>query len=113
VFIPRSTSLYENPGELAGVVGMIVDVSVQKQSEHAARHYSAIIESSNDAIVSKDMNGIIQTWNRAAERMFGYAAEEIIGKSILTLIPEERHHEEHAILGKIGARNDRLALQRL
>src|ERR1051325_6073905 len=82
---------------------MLVDTSVQKQSEHAARHYSAIIESSNDAIVSKDLNGIIQTWNRAAERMFGYAAEEIIGKSILTLIPEERHHEEHIILAKIGA----------
>jgi PAS domain S-box-containing protein len=82
---------------------MILDISVQKQSEHAARHYSAIVESSNDAIVSKDLNGIIQTWNRAAERMFGYSPEEIIGKSILILIPEERHHEESVILGKIGA----------
>jgi PAS domain S-box-containing protein len=102
-FIPFPTLLYDSSGKLVGAVNMLVDISVQKQGKHVFRHYSAIVESSNDAIISKDLNGIIQTWNRAAERMFGYAAEEIVGKSILTIIPEERHHEENLILGKIRA----------
>jgi len=72
-----------------------------------SEHLAAIVESSEDAIVSKDLNGIIQSWNNAAERMFGYSAEEIIGRPVLTLIPEERHHEEDAILGRIR-RGDRV-----
>ena len=69
--------------------------------QRAAQHLAAIVESSDDAIISKDLNGIIQTWNKAAERMFGYRAEEIVGKSVLTLIPAERHSEEDLILGRI------------
>ena len=67
----------------------------------AEQRLSAIIESSDDAIVSKDLNGIIKTWNRAAQRMFGYAPEEIIGRSVLLIIPEELHGEEPMIIGKI------------
>ena len=67
----------------------------------ARRRLAAIIESSDDAIVSKDLNGIITSWNAAAERLFGYTADEIIGQSILLLIPPERRHEEPVILGKI------------
>jgi PAS domain S-box-containing protein len=65
-------------------------------------HLAAIIESSEDAIISKDLNGIIQTWNKSAERLFGYRAEEIIGKPVLTLIPLDRHHEEDRILGQVS-----------
>lgn len=60
-----------------------------------------IVNSSDDAIVSKDLNGIVTSWNPAAERIFGYAAEEIVGKPITTVIPDDRHSEEKAILETI------------
>ncbi|MBV9468453.1 MAG: PAS domain S-box protein [Abitibacteriaceae bacterium] len=63
----------------------------------------SLIESANDAIVSKTLGGIITSWNKGAERIFGYTEAEIVGKSILTLIPPERHYEELEIISKIGA----------
>ena len=62
---------------------------------------AAIVESSDDAIVSKDLNGIVTSWNLGAERIFGYAAHEIIGQPILKLIPPERHSEEDYILSTV------------
>ena len=67
----------------------------------AERRLAAIIESSDDAIVSKDLNGIITSWNRAAERMFGYSAAEVIGESITIIIPTERLDEEKLVLSQI------------
>ena len=69
--------------------------------EDAAR-LAAIIESSDDAIIGKDLNGIIQTWNRGAERIFCYTAEEVVGKSITIVIPPELRHQEPVILERIG-----------
>ena len=60
----------------------------RKDVESAAMRFAAIVQSSHDAIVAKDLNGIITDWNQSAERIFGYKANEIIGKSILTLIPQ-------------------------
>jgi len=82
------------------------DVSAAAQSsmnreETAAYRLAAIVESSDDAIVSKDLNGIIISWNASAERLFGYKAEEIIGRSVLTIIPPELHGDEDMILSKI------------
>ena len=68
-----------------------------------ARRLAAIVESSDDAIVSKDLNGIVSSWNRAAERMFGYTAAEAIGRSITIIIPEDRLHEEAEVLRRIRA----------
>lgn len=64
---------------------------------------TALIESANDAIVSKDLNGIITSWNKGAERIFGYRADEIVGKSVMTLIPGERQDEEKLIISRIRA----------
>lgn len=66
-------------------------------------HLAAIIRSSDDAIVSKDLNGIITSWNPGAERIFGYSADEVVGKSILVIIPDDRRAEETEVLAKVKA----------
>jgi PAS domain S-box-containing protein len=72
-----------------------------RASEEASRRLAAIVESSDDAIISKDLNGIIQSWNHGAERLFGYQASEVIGKPVTILIPEEHRDEEPGILERI------------
>ena len=89
----RNARLYEM--ELAEAV-RARDVSATAQQRLAA-----IIESSDDAIVSKDLNGIITSWNSGAQRLFGYEEAEVIGKPITILIPSERQDEESLILGRI------------
>jgi two-component system sensor histidine kinase VicK len=73
--------------------------------ETAALYLDAIVTSSDDAIVGKNLDGIIQSWNAGAERLFGYVAEEAIGKSIFLIIPPDRHHEEEQVLNTIRAGN--------
>lgn len=85
---------------IARQLGFAIDRSLV---EGAARRLAALVESSNDAIIAKDLDGIITDWNSGAERLFGYSAQEIIGKSVMILIPVERHDEEPAILGRIRA----------
>jgi PAS domain S-box-containing protein len=70
-------------------------------SLNATQRIASIVESSDDAIVSKDLNGVIINWNQGAERIFGYTAEEVVGKPITILIPPDRHDEEPAILERI------------
>ena len=69
--------------------------------DSAALRLAAIVDSSEDAIVSKDLNGVVQTWNRAAERMFGYTASEIVGRPISLIIPKERLAEEDEVLARV------------
>ena len=69
--------------------------------DRAAEHYAAIIESSDDAILSKDLNGVIMTWNRGAEHLFGYTAEEAVGRPVTILIPMDRQDEEPFILERV------------
>jgi len=76
-------------------------VGMPEVGEQIAQRLAAIVESSDDAIASKDLNGTVVTWNKGAERIFGYAAEEIIGKSISMLIPPDRENEESLILDRI------------
>lgn len=100
-FAPYPTPLHDGSGRLVGAVNMLVDITERKRAEHFAQRLAAIVESSDDAIISKDLDGIIATWNDGAERIFGYKAEEVIGQPITILIPPERHNEEPEILGRI------------
>src|SRR5258706_2935361 len=73
----------------------------QPQTFDPQAHLAALIQSSEDAIVSKNLDGIIQSWNPAAERMFGFTQEEAVGKSIYLIIPEDRKFEEEFVLGRV------------
>ena len=88
-------------GKIAGASKTARDISDRRRAEEHAQRLAAIVESSDDAIVSKDLNGIITSWNGGAERLFGYTAEEVIGKPITILIPPDRQAEEIEILGRI------------
>lgn len=79
----------------------IRDITERKQTELASIRLAAIIESSDDAIIGKDLNGVITSWNKGAEQIFGYSATEMIGTSIMRLIPAGRQDEVNQILGKI------------
>ncbi|HEU6449570.1 MAG TPA: PAS domain S-box protein [Verrucomicrobiae bacterium] len=99
--LPFPEAISDPSGNIIGAVNMLVDITDRKRAESAAQHLAAIVESSDDAIVGKDLNATIKSWNAGAERVFGYKPEEIIGKSILTIIPPERQVEEAEILSRI------------
>jgi PAS domain S-box-containing protein len=88
-------------GHVDGWVASILDIGEQKRAEQVRQQLASIVASSDDAIVSKDLDGVIITWNRGAERIFGYSAEEAIGKPITIVIPRELHDEEPKILARI------------
>ncbi len=93
--------IYDESGSVIGRSAIARDLTQEKEASQNARDMALLIESSNDAIVSSSMEGIITSWNAAAERMFGYCAEEMIGKSITPIIPPENTHEDADILSKI------------
>ena len=73
------------------------------RAEEDTRRLASIVDNSHDAIISKNLDGIIQTWNRGAERIFGYTAEEVVGKPVTILMPPERINEEPGILARLRA----------
>src|SRR2546428_412594 len=76
-------------GDVVGTLRIARDTGGRRAAERAVRRLAAIVESSDDAIVSKDLNGIVTSWNRAAERMFGYSAAEMVGESNI-IVPNDR-----------------------
>jgi PAS domain S-box-containing protein len=111
----------DKDNEIVGVVLVFRDITERKQQEESLRQsnesrlsLAAIIDSADDAIVSKDLNGIISSWNEGASRMFGYSADEILGQPMRRLIPEELQYEEDEILRKIrsGERTDHYETKR-
>jgi PAS domain S-box-containing protein len=100
-FLPYPTPLRDASGTLLGAVNLLVDITDRKAAEGARAYLAAIVDSSDDAIVSKDLNGIVTSWNRGAEAVFGYPAEEMISRPITILFPPDRLHEEEMILARL------------
>jgi PAS domain S-box-containing protein len=90
-------------GRLYRMWGSQRDISDRKESERAQAYLAAVVGSADDAIIAKDLNGIIQSANAAAERVFGYAAAELIGRPVRMLIPQDRQFEEDDILARLRA----------
>jgi PAS domain S-box-containing protein len=89
--------IHDPGGSRFGVVLVFRDSSEQRKAQEARNRLATIVDSSEDAIISKNLEGKILTWNASAERMFGYSADEIIGKPVTTLIPPELHQQEEEI----------------
>jgi PAS domain S-box-containing protein len=106
--------LHDASGAFIGAMNMLIDMSEHQRAEQASQRLAAIVESSDDAIVSKDLDGVIATWNKGAERLFGYLEQEIVGKPITILIPEQHRDEENRILQRIrrGERIDHFETMR-
>ena len=88
-------------GRIDGWLASITDITEQRRAEQIRQQLASIVDWSDDAIVSKDLNGIIISWNRGAERIFGFTAAEAIGRSITIVIPPHLQHEEPVILDRI------------
>lgn len=93
----------DGAGRIIGASKIARDIRGQKRAEVAALHLAALVHSSDDVIVSKDLDGIVKSWNSAAERLFGYQASEMIGQSITRIVPADRLDEETYVLGRIRA----------
>jgi PAS domain S-box-containing protein len=91
----------DSGGNIVGAVNCFQVITERKRSEETALRLAAIIESSYDAIVSNDLDGIITSWNGGAERIFGYLAEEVVGKPITILTPPDYQKEEEAIMERV------------
>lgn len=100
-FLPYPSPLFDDEENLTGGVNMLVDITERHQAELAAQRLATIVEASDDAILSKDLSGVITSWNRGAERLLGYTADEIVGRPVTLLIPADRQHEEPDILARI------------
>ncbi|MEZ5482249.1 MAG: PAS domain S-box protein [Porticoccaceae bacterium] len=82
------------------IVGLWIDITRRKELELESKYYKAIVDSSEDAIISKSLDGFITSWNRAAEQMFGYSSMEVVGKPMEVVFPPDRLHEEKIFSGR-------------
>ncbi len=107
--------LTEHDGNISGIIVTVADVSSQVLARTKLEEIAAIVHSSDDAIISKNLNGIITSWNTAAERIFGYSADEMIGQPVSKLIPADRINEEPEILARLrkGQRVDHFETKRI
>src|SRR5262245_2064110 len=100
-FRPYPTPLRDPSGALVGAINLLMDITEEHDAHLESERHAAIVVSSDDAIISKTLQGRITSWNAGATRMFGYEASEMIGQSILRIIPPELHGEEREILARL------------
>ena len=101
IWVQNSVSLLRDvAGDPEYIIALCEDITERKRAENAAQLLGAIVDSSDDAIVSKNLNGIITSWNKGAQTLFGYAAEEVIGRPVTIIIPSDRLSEEPSILAR-------------
>lgn len=105
----------DESGHVVGAVNVLTDISGQKHAEEIQAQLAAIVESSDDAIISKTLDGRIISWNRAATRLYGYSPEEAIGSPITLIVPADKREEEKQILEKVrrGERVDHIETVRI
>ncbi|MEJ1964951.1 MAG: PAS domain S-box protein [Gammaproteobacteria bacterium] len=99
--VARGKTQFDEAGVPTHLPGVALDITERKQAEELRSRLAAVVESSDDAILSKNLDGIIITWNRGAERMFGYSPIEVIGRPVTVLIPPEHINEEPDILRRL------------
>ena len=100
-FIPYPRLLRDEEGRVTGGINMLVDITDRNEAETANSLLAAIVDSSDDAIISKSLDGVITSWNKSAERLFGYTAREAVGQHITLIVPPDRLHEEAIIIGRL------------
>ncbi len=100
-FIPYPRPLRDTEGRIVGGLNLLMDITERKQAELTRALLAAIVDSSDDVIISKNLDGIITSWNNGAERTFGYTSAEAIGQNIRIIIPADRQHEENDILRRL------------
>ena len=100
-FIPYPRPLRDTEGRIVGGLNLLMDITERKQAELTTALLAAIVDSSDDAIISKNLDGVITSWNNGAERTFGYTPAEAIGQNIRIIIPADRQHEEDDILRRL------------
>jgi len=116
IWIDVKTTVLRNPkGQAIGFIGVAKDITERKRAEEASLWLAAIVESCDDAIIGKTREGIITSWNRAAERMYGYSAAEAVGQPITLLFPPDRQDEFASIMERItrGERIDHFETTRV
>jgi PAS domain S-box-containing protein len=99
--LAHASPLHNSSGQVIGAVNILIDISDRSEADTAQRLLAAIVESSDDAIIAKTLDGRILSWNGGAERLFGYKASEVIGSPITIIIPPERRDEETSILERL------------
>ena len=100
-FRPYPTPLKDESGRVIGAINLLIDATDLKQAEIESARLAAIVVSSDDAIVGKTLDGCVTSWNAGATRIFGYEPKEMIGQSIIKIIPPELRQEEDEILAKL------------
>lgn len=113
--MPHPKPFVNAAGKIIGAVNMLIDITGPENIDERNRYFAAIIQSSDDAIISKTLDGIITSWNNSSERIFGYTSQEMIGTHITRIVPNDRLDEEPKILDRLkrGERIDHFETKRI